>query len=113
MQQIYLIGKNPNITDQKSQPMKSGLIQAAGTWGKHFEIYQTKNTDNLITLKLRLQYWETLKLYRKTLRTKRKQHEQHQRDLTEESIDSNNFWQKWHSFSKPHKEELAIQNGEM
>ncbi|XP_037603419.1 uncharacterized protein LOC119475038 isoform X2 [Sebastes umbrosus] len=62
---------------------------------------------------LRLQYWETLKLYRRTLRTKREQHAQHQLDIMEESIDSNTFWKKWHSFSKPHKEELDIQNGEI
>lgn len=62
---------------------------------------------------LRLQYWETLKLYRTTLRAKKKQHEQHQLEEIEESIDSNNFWRKWHSFNKPHKEELAIQNGDI
>lgn len=47
------------------------------------------------------------------LKTKREQHELHQLDVTEESIDLNNFWKKWHSFNRPRKEELAIQNGEI
>ena len=62
---------------------------------------------------LRLRYCESLKLYRKTLSTKKKQHEQQLLEEIEESIDSNNFWKKWHSFNKSHKEELAIQNGEI
>lgn len=62
---------------------------------------------------LRLQYWETLRVYRKTLRTKKEQHVRHQLQIIEESIDSNDFWKKWHSFSKPQKEELAIQNGDI
>lgn len=37
----------------------------------------------------------------------------HQLQIIEESLDSNDFWKKWHSFSKPQKEELAIQNGDI
>lgn len=62
---------------------------------------------------LRLQYWETLRVYRKTLRTKKEQHVRHPLQIIEESIVSNDFWKKWHSFSKPQKEELAIQNGDI
>ena len=58
-----------------------------------------------------LQYWETLKLYKKN--TEPKQHEQHQLEETEESIHSSIFLKKWHSFNKLNKEELAIQNGEI
>ena len=72
-----------------------------------------KNTKQPDNHELRLQYWETLKLYRKTLRAKEEQHEQHQLEETEESIDSNHFWKKWHSFNKSNKEELAIQKGEI
>ncbi len=71
---------------------------------------QHRQPDNY---ELRLRYWESLKLYRKTLSTKKKQHEQHLLEEIEESIDSNNFWKKWHSFKKSNKEQLAIQNGEI
>jgi len=39
-------------------------------------------------------------------------HVQHQLNEIEELIDSNDFWKKWQTISKPHRDELAIQNGE-
>jgi hypothetical protein len=44
---------------------------------------------------LRLQYCETLKLYKRTLRNKKAQYNSKQLTLIEESKKTNNFWQNW------------------
>ena len=62
---------------------------------------------------IRLQYGETLKQYKHTLRTKQEQHIRNQLDGIEESIESNHFWENWNKLNKHHEEELAIQNGDM
>jgi hypothetical protein len=62
---------------------------------------------------LRLHYCETLKLYKRTLRTKKAQYNRKQLMLIEESINTNNFWQNWKKFKKSKQEELAIQNGDI
>lgn len=75
----------------------------ADAWEKHSKKQKQlsnakhQQPDNY---ELHLQYWESLWLYRKTLSTKKKQIEQHLLEETEESIDSNKFWKKWHSFSQ-------------
>ena len=46
-------------------------------------------------LSLRLHYGESLKQYRNTLRKKKEQYVGNQLLVTEESIDSNHFWENW------------------
>lgn len=68
-----------------------------------------RNPDSL---ELRLSYCETLKQYKNTLRTKKDQYIQNQLQLIEESLGSNKFWEKWNLFTKKHKNEQSIQNGD-
>jgi hypothetical protein len=50
---------------------------------------------------IRLRYVETLKQYKHTLRTKKEQHIRSLLAVTEESIESNHFWENWNKVNKP------------
>lgn len=60
---------------------------------------------------LRCQYEATLKQYKYTLKTKKEQHSKNQLCEIEESLESNQFWEKWNNLNKTQQDELAIQDG--
>ncbi|KAI4889447.1 hypothetical protein NFI96_002246 [Prochilodus magdalenae] len=62
---------------------------------------------------LRLQYCETLRHYKRTLRIKKAQHTHTQLTLIEESINTNRFWEHWNTLNKSKSEELVIQDGDI
>ena len=62
---------------------------------------------------LRFRYYETLKLYKRTLRLKKQQYNKQQLTIIEEAINTNNFWQHWKRLNKPQYQELAIQNSDI
>lgn len=57
-------------------------------------------------------YRETLKQYKKTLRAKKEKYLQKQLQLIEESIRSNQFWEKLNLFTKKQYNDQFIQNGD-
>lgn len=69
-----------------------------------------RDPDNQDT---RLQYGETLKHYKNTIRKKKYQHIKNQLQDIEESIKTNNFWENWNKLNKERHEELHIQNGDL
>ena len=80
---------------------------------KHRTLSNQKHRDRN-NGELRLHYCETLKLYKRTLRSKKAQYNSKQLTLIEESINTHNFCQKLEKTCKKSKqEELAIQNGDI
>ena len=62
---------------------------------------------------IRNKYLQTLKQYRHTIKLKKTQHTKQQLTEMEDALDSNKFWENWKHLNKPHKEDLAIQNGDI
>ena len=56
-------------------------------------------------------YYDTLKEYKHTLRAKKDQHTRIQLSEIKESLESNEFCQKWNTLNKTQQDQLAIQNG--
>uniref|UniRef100_A0A671UAW8 ribonuclease H n=1 Tax=Sparus aurata TaxID=8175 RepID=A0A671UAW8_SPAAU len=70
------------------------------------EKHRDPNNQNI-----RLRYHDTLKQYKHTLRAKKDKHSRTQLSEIEESLESNQFWQKWNTLNKTQQDQLAIQNG--
>ena len=66
--------------------------------------HQPQNTD------LRQNYVETLREYKQIIRHKKKQYHDRKLREIEESIDQNQFWERWNNLNNK-KDNLALQNG--
>ena len=64
---------------------------------------------------LRIQYGDTVKEYKQTLRFKKEHHLKNQINLIEDSINSNSFWDHWRTLNKNNNtnNDLAIQDGDI
>ena len=92
--------------------MTIGLIKNVKKLDKNLGNYPIKNRDPG-NIDIRLLYCDTLKHYKRTLRIKKTQYTHKQLSLIEESMNTNQFWEKWNKLKKSKPVELAIQNGDI
>ena len=116
----YIFGKTAKISELKISRNKQ-IKNKDDNWfdtecqniRKQLRKLSNQKHRDALNPDLRLSYCETLKHYKRTLRTKKALYTQKQLTLIEESLNTNTFWENWKTLNKSKPEELAIQNGDV
>ena len=90
VQQSYPIWNSINITNQKKSANEKWFDTDCRHLRKTMRNWSNQKRRQPDNHELCIQYWETLKIYRRTLRTKRVQHVQHQLNEIEDLT-----WLEW------------------